>query len=168
MLSRANGTLPILSPFLLSTEQSAASDGKKRNSSGTGFLHGFYCPTIIVPFMEGCMLQMYSYVPGLSNKRLYELPAGICPESKTPLSEVAVCGAESWFAQVTVVKAFIVSVEGEKAKSFMATVFGLPAGGCAEVFPYTQPLTNITATSNKTKGIWLFIIIYRLSANIKL
>jgi len=65
------------------------------------------------------------------NVWLNEPPLESCPESKAPLSEVTVCGAESWFVHLTIVPTFTVSDDGEKAKVWTVTE-AVAGGGCSE------------------------------------
>ena len=47
--------------------------------------------------------------------------------SSPPESEATVCGAESWFSQVTVEPASMLMVEGLNENDWMSTVFGVDA-----------------------------------------
>jgi hypothetical protein len=57
---------------------------------------------------------------------VYDCPFDRVPdEISLPESEATVCGAESWFVQVTVAPALTVNVDGAKAKFWMLTVSGV-------------------------------------------
>ena len=54
--------------------------------------------------------------------KVNDLPGARVPESNAPVSEVTVCGTESWLVKVTVVPALTVRDPGLKAKFWMVTL----------------------------------------------
>jgi hypothetical protein len=76
------------------------------------------------------------YAPGWVNVNEKEAPVESESEEKAvwePVSEMIVCGAPSWFTQVTIVPVFTVSGEGSNAKFLIAMEFPPPVetGGIA-------------------------------------
>ena len=76
--------------------------------------------TVIVPVIwTGWIMQWYGYTPALLNVKVYMSPVRQEPESKTPVSEVAVCVIWPVFVQQTVVPVVIVTSAGSKKLSPM-------------------------------------------------
>jgi hypothetical protein len=68
---------------------------------------------VIVPLIwKPWMVQWYGNVPALLNANVNMSPGDRNPESKTPVSEVAVCVVCPSFVQQTVVPAGIVTLAG--------------------------------------------------------
>ena len=57
-------------------------------------------------------MQWYGNEPALSKVKENESPGSMNPESKTPVSEVAVCMTWPWFVQHTVVPTGTLTVAG--------------------------------------------------------
>jgi hypothetical protein len=75
-------------------------------------------PTVIVPVIcTGWIVQWYGNVPALLNVNQYMSPCSMKPESKTPVSEVAVCVICPLFVQQTVVPTGTVTLAGSKKLS---------------------------------------------------
>ena len=84
--------------------------------------------TVIVPVIwTGWTVQWYGYTPALLNVKVYVSPFARRPESKTPVSEVAVCEIWPVFVQQTVVPVGIVTSAGSKKLSPML-ISVAPAG----------------------------------------
>ena len=84
--------------------------------------------TVIVPVIcTGWTVQWYGYTPALLNVNVYVSPFDIKPESKTPVSEVAVCMIWPVFVQQTVVPVGTVMLAGSKKLSPIAICVD-PAG----------------------------------------
>lgn len=78
--------------------------------------------TVIVPIMLGWIAQWYGYEPGSVKVKRNSCPESRFPESKAPVSEVAVWASAAVFVQQTMVPAGISTVAGSKAKSTIATI----------------------------------------------
>ena len=84
--------------------------------------------TVIVPVIcTGWTVQWYGYTPALLNVKVYVSPFARRPESKAPVSEVAVCEIWPVFVQQTVVPGGTVTSAGLKKKSPIAICVD-PAG----------------------------------------
>jgi len=78
--------------------------------------------TVTVPTMLGWTSQWYAYSPGSEKVNRNSCPEVRNPESKTPVSEVAVCVMPPVFVQQTVLPAGISTLDGSKKLSPIATI----------------------------------------------
>jgi hypothetical protein len=79
--------------------------------------------TVIVPVMlSGCTVQWYGYEPEVVNVNRNSCPEVRNPESKAPVSEVAVCVAAPVFVQQTVTPGPISTSAGSKKLSPIAMI----------------------------------------------
>ena len=72
---------------------------------------------MIIPVITGWIKQLYGNEPALSKVNENESPGDMKPESKTPVSEVAVCVACPLFVQQTVVPTGTLMFAGSKKSS---------------------------------------------------